>query len=390
MSEEETRHEPAKLQHPNRFKITHATEQRPMLDIDWFQQSFAYMWNMVTIFLAYIASLFNKFKATLSPLIYVTPDTNLFDSSDTLDDIFGSLRGGNKFLGVYTKEDITQMIKESPIDKKICDLGYKDWYVDFDLSDCFVHYGYIKDPSLPSENMFLGFIICQLGEYKFPPDIPEIAQKILTFRSDLNMLNIRWLSLQNPKAHFTPARPRLPGQQFPGTGLARDAFILFKEAAESQHRDGIVNVPEHFHNAYGYKHFIFLNPERQGIFLRLISDLKKDISEKGLAMVSWAIYLGFCYAVDDLKDNEKSHISNCWVQDGKFVWDSSDQLFPISNRMLAYFSNSIYKSLCKSAYNKSPHFKIDWENAEKQCLYGILHFSEDENSGYKNIQNSTS
>lgn len=388
MSEEETRHEPLKLQYNNRFKAMHGTDQKPILDIDWFQQSFAYMWNMVLIFFAYMASLFNKFKEKSISLFYIAPETNLFENSDVLDDIFGSCRGGNKFLGIYTKEDITEMIKNSPIDQKICDLGYKNWYVDFDLSDCFVHYGYIKDPSLSSDNMFLGFIICQLGEYQFPPDIPEIATKLLTFRSELNMLNIRWLSLQNPKASFTESRPRLPGQQFPGTGLARDAFILFKEAAENQNRDGIVNVPEHFHNAYGYKHFIFLNPERQGIFLRLIHDVKQDITEKGLAMVSWAIYLGFCSIVEDSNVKDKNSYSNCWVKNGKLIWDPSDQVFPISKRMTRYFSNTLYKTLCKSAYNRSPHFKIDWEKAEKQCLYGILHYSENENKQNKTASQS--
>ncbi|OHT13543.1 hypothetical protein TRFO_03282 [Tritrichomonas foetus] len=322
---------------------------------DSIEEILLYLLKIVQFLFTYVSTLYVTFHDKFVSLFRITPDDNIFDDASDFEDLFGATRGGTNFLGLYTRDQIASMIKNSPLAEKIDKLGYSDWYIDFDLSDCFTHYGYVKCRSFPNPEQFLAFIICQIGEYH-----PSIID--LPF-CNINMLNIRWFNLQNPYAAFQPDRPRLPGQRYPGTGLARDAFVMLREAAIKSKRDGIVNVPEHFHNAYGYKHFLFLNPSHQGIFERIVHDLSSDISEKGLAMVSWAIYLGFMRQGTE-----------------KYCWDPSDQVFPISRRMISYFLARKYQKESREAFKNSPGFVIDWEKAEKQCLSGILHYSESENS----------
>lgn len=371
MSEGDNWHDQTQIQHLSHPQISHTNvKHQQFLDIAWFHNAIHYMWNMIHFSFSYLLSLISSTETILVSLFNFAPEEALFEDGDDFADLFGSKRGGDKFLGVYSKEEITTMIRNSPMAEKISQLGYPDWEVDFDLSDCFQHYGYIRSQSLRAKDAYLAFIICQVGDYQFPNDIDILTKKLLTYGSRLNMLNIRWFSLQNPKGHFTPERPRLPGQKYPGTGLAKDAFLIFHELAERNHRDGIVNVPEHFHNAYGYKNFLFLNPYRQGAFLKLVHELKADIHEKGLAMVSWAIYLGYCYYQDS---------PNQTTFERQYKWDPSDQIFPISKRTINYFTGAYYKIRCKSTYEKSPGFKIDWEGAEKQCLWSILHYSDKEN-----------
>jgi hypothetical protein len=37
-------------------------------------------------------------------------------------------------------------------------------------------------------------------------------------------LAVRWLALQDPRGRFTPERPRLPGQRYPGLGLGKRLY----------------------------------------------------------------------------------------------------------------------------------------------------------------------
>lgn len=78
-------------------------------------------------------------------------------------------------------------------------------------------------------------------------------------------------------------------------------FNLILAMASSSNRDGMINTPEHFHNAFLYEGFMFLDAIDQAYFEKICEDLDKDIKEKGLAAVSWAIFLGF------LRMNEKSY-----------------------------------------------------------------------------------
>jgi acetoin utilization deacetylase AcuC-like enzyme len=87
-------------------------------------------------------------------------------------------------------------------------------------------------------------------------------------------LYVHWMSLRNPRAQFSDRRPRLPGQEVPGLGLAREVGTMLARMAVRLGLAGVVFRPAHYHTAYAARYgFAFVDPERQGRFDALIRDL---------------------------------------------------------------------------------------------------------------------
>ncbi|HET8541706.1 MAG TPA: histone deacetylase [Anaeromyxobacter sp.] len=90
----------------------------------------------------------------------------------------------------------------------------------------------------------------------------------------VEVLYVHWLSLRNPRAQFSDRRPRLPGQEAPGLGLARETGTMLARMAIRLGLGGVVYRPAHYHTAYPARHeFQFVDPERQGRFEALVRDL---------------------------------------------------------------------------------------------------------------------
>lgn len=105
----------------------------------------------------------------------------------------------------------------------------------------------------------------------------------------LSVLFNTWLSLQDPRARFTPERPRLPGQRWPGLGLARAFYSLMARWAREWGKDAVLATPEYFHNAVFYSPaFRFLSPREQGRF----EALRRDLAGLSVAASSLAIAEG--------------------------------------------------------------------------------------------------
>jgi hypothetical protein len=99
----------------------------------------------------------------------------------------------------------------------------------------------------------------------------------------LSFLSIHWLSLQDPSRAFTPERPQLPGQRYPGLGLGRPIVQRILAWAGQWGKDGVLNLPEYYHNAVFYSPvFRFLSPQRQGRF----EALRRDLSSVHVALAS--------------------------------------------------------------------------------------------------------
>lgn len=92
---------------------------------------------------------------------------------------------------------------------------------------------------------------------------------------DDDMLYIHWLTLRHPRGRFSPARPRLPGQEEPGLGLAREAGEMLGQTATRLGLKGLAFRPAWLHTAYAARSDLhFIDPERQGRFEALLRDLK--------------------------------------------------------------------------------------------------------------------
>lgn len=267
------------------------------------------------------------------------------EEDDDIDQYFGSKRGGRKFAHAYTEADIRRIIIGTRLSEKIEELGYPDWYVEFDLSDCFAHSVYIRSESLPEKDQYIGFLMIN----------PTGNHRRKVSDLDLKLLHVRWLALQNPLGRFTAERLRFPGQKYPGTHCGRKLFEILLSEARKHKKDGILNTPQHFHNAYFYRGFFFVDPKIYGTFLRMVSDLKQDIEKHGIALVSWVIYMGFL--------RSKEH---------PFKWEPKDQVYPITWRMWSYFlSPSYIRDTTVAEMNAGP-FTVDWIAANSEGILNIL------------------
>ncbi len=88
------------------------------------------------------------------------------------------------------------------------------------------------------------------------------------------VLFVHWLSLRNPRARFSEKRPRLPEQDVPGLGLAREAGELLALMALRLGLAGVAFRPSSYHVAFAARHeFAFADPLRQGRFEAMLRDL---------------------------------------------------------------------------------------------------------------------
>jgi len=89
-------------------------------------------------------------------------------------------------------------------------------------------------------------------------------------------LFVNWLALRDPRAQFTPQRPRLPGQDVPGLGLAREISELFAIVAQRRGLRGVAFRPSWYHLAYAARRRArFIDVERQARFEALVRDMSK-------------------------------------------------------------------------------------------------------------------
>jgi len=102
-------------------------------------------------------------------------------------------------------------------------------------------------------------------------------------------LFLNWLSLRHPRAHFSELRPKLPGQDVPGLGLAREMMELLALIARRLQLDGVASRPSWYHTAYAARHrFRFVDPLREGRFQAMV----RDFAGRPLLEVTTAIAAG--------------------------------------------------------------------------------------------------
>lgn len=158
-------------------------------------------------------------------------------------------------LGFYTASGFEHGLYRFGILEQIERLGYRQFRVTFDSTG-------------------LGERVRLLGEADGAEHV--LLELVLEKRRVLGVevLYVHWLSLRNPRAQFSDRRPRLPGQEVPGLGLAREAGSMLARMAIRLGLGGVVWRPAFFHTAYTARHeFHFVDPERQGRFEALLRDL---------------------------------------------------------------------------------------------------------------------
>jgi hypothetical protein len=147
----------------------------------------------------------------------------------------------------------------------------------------------------------------------------------------LHVLAILWAALQNPRASFTPERPRLPGQDHPGLGVGRRLYEVLRGWAAAFGKDALLNVPEHYHNALFYAgQFRFLDPVEQGRF----EALRRDLAGLPVADASFAVEEGRVH--DEAADRP-------------FAWEPGAMVAPVGAALTAVFDGMPYREAVAAA-----------------------------------------
>jgi len=158
-------------------------------------------------------------------------------------------------LGFYTASGLELALHRYGVLQHLARLGYADFHVAFDSSGA-------------------GDRLRLTGVSDGRTHL--LVEAILEKRRCLGVqvLYVHWLSLRDPRAHFSDKRPRLPGQEVPGLGMARESATMLARMAVRLGLGGVAFRPSQYHLAFTARHsFTFVDPERQGRFEAMVRDL---------------------------------------------------------------------------------------------------------------------
>ena len=160
---------------------------------------------------------------------------------------------------------------------------------------------------------------------------------------------IDWLRLQDYRTVISDKELLLPGQLYKGLGIGHEIDEMLISFVSYRERDGILNTPEHWYNAYLYYtlcKYHFFNPAFEGYFKSIVKSVENDIHMYSLTKVSWAIAQG-----------KLIHIpSNSSVK-----WVSSEQFYPMNKKLKKFVNSKEYKEIVERNYHPE-HFYINWND----------------------------
>ncbi len=170
----------------------------------------------------------------------------------------------HRLLGYYTAAGIEYGLYRYGILGQVRRLGYTDLRAEVDavpLGDRMRLYG-----TAEGTEHLLYEAVYEKQRVTPPPGVDSVARPEVLF--------VHWLTLRHPRGSFSDSRPRLPGQDVPGAGLAREAGEVLGRMAERLGLSGVALRPAWFHVAYAARYrFRFVDPGRQGRFEALLRDL---------------------------------------------------------------------------------------------------------------------
>jgi acetoin utilization deacetylase AcuC-like enzyme len=197
-----------------------------------------------------------QFSAVAHQLEYSNLEgSELLTSADLMADLEPRFARAPRFLGFYTPEGIEYALSRYGVLRQLRRLGYSRFRVALDRDE-------------RGDRLRL-FGRADEEEHLL---IECVLEKRRVFEEDV--LYVHWLTLRHPRGRFSPERPRLPGQEEPGLGLAKEAGLLFARSAERLGLAGIAFRPAWLHTAYAARGSMqFVDPARQGRFEALLRDL---------------------------------------------------------------------------------------------------------------------
>lgn len=193
-------------------------------------------------------------------------------------------RGPRRFLDFYGSDGVMLGMERYGIIDAVREQGYGDFVLSLRADDD--RHTLLVDGTHPelAEPARLVELVVRRDRL-----VPDEADALLP---EYRVLTVDWLMLQNPAAEFDPARPRLPGQDAPGLGIAERMIELLYRVTERLELDALVTVAEHFHNAVIYRRELsYFAPYAAGECIAL-EDALLHRECLDLASASWAVEWG--------------------------------------------------------------------------------------------------
>ena len=141
------------------------------------------------------------------------------------------------FLGRLTGEALGAALDAAGIPTLLATRGFPGLRIETDLAE-----GEHRLRVAASDD---GALLVELRLAEMATPVPAVLRA--SGPETLHVLAILWVALQNPRAPFTPERPRLPGQDHPGLGVGRRLYEVLRGWAGAFGKDALLNVPEHYH-----------------------------------------------------------------------------------------------------------------------------------------------
>ncbi|MBK06484.1 MAG: histone deacetylase [Deltaproteobacteria bacterium] len=208
------------------------------------------------------------FKSVASTLYLSDIEDENFLTEDDIAELMGASTIQPKhYMGFYTKEGVEYSLYKYGLLHHIRRLGYDHFEVEF-------------------KNTANGERLRLYSELRGEQEVllEVILQK--TRLSTEDFLYVHWLTLRHPRAHFSDKRPKLPGQEMPGLGLAKEAFELLIIMAKRLNLNGVMYRPSWYHVAYAARQrYRFVDPIEQAHF----EAIGRDLEDVQLSEISHAI-----------------------------------------------------------------------------------------------------
>lgn len=226
----------------------------------------------------------------------------------------------DRLLERFTKEQVRNALEDHGVWKQLADKGYPK-------ADLKIH---SLDPFRQSVRVLTSLedpeddehLLCELRVFDaWMNGICPLTQTPMS----IDALVIDWLVFQNPHGVYTPDRPRLPGQKYPGLGIMRTCMAAILDLANEIGKEAVINIPEYYHNAVLYQPvFRFYSPYVEGRFLALQKFLH------GLTLSDASSLIASCSLFDDAADKV-------------FVWKPHEQVLGLIPRVIEYFDSEAYR-----------------------------------------------
>ncbi len=179
-----------------------------------------------------------------------------FTEADLADALGGMTQDLGRLLGYYTLEGIEAALSHFGILPQLRRLGYSKFKLSLHQDD-------------PGERI-------QVHGRAAGSD--HLLIELVVERHTLDaepILYVHWLTMRNPLAAAVKDRPLLPGQEYPGLGMAQEAGALLIRMAKRLEMSGVGFRTGHFHVAYAARKLArFVDPSVQGQFLALVETLE--------------------------------------------------------------------------------------------------------------------